>query len=130
MKCFYHPESDAVGVCHCCQRGLCPQCAQEVVKAIACKGRCEQDVLALNDLTSRIERRKRLRRERLIITKAYILIGVLMLEWCGMAMLILHNYQDSSLYLFLAAMCLYFGSVFYFTQRKIAGQQAADRWRR
>ena len=91
MKCFYHPESDAVGVCHCCQRGLCPQCAQEAAKAIACKGRCEQDVLALEELTLTRERLKRDMRERLILAKVFILIGVLVLEWSGMGMLILRK---------------------------------------
>lgn len=41
MKCFYHPETEAVGLCKNCQRGLCPQCLTEYKHGLACKGRCE-----------------------------------------------------------------------------------------
>ncbi|MBQ8177037.1 MAG: hypothetical protein IJ035_08410 [Oscillospiraceae bacterium] len=29
MKCFYHPERDAVAQCNECKRGLCRECAQK-----------------------------------------------------------------------------------------------------
>ena len=40
MKCFYHPEVDAVGVCQNCGRGICRDCAVEVGNALACKATC------------------------------------------------------------------------------------------
>jgi hypothetical protein len=48
MKCFYHPQRDAVAMCKSCGRGLCPDCAAEVTPGMACVGRCERDVAALN----------------------------------------------------------------------------------
>ena len=53
MKCFNHRELDAIAVCKHCGRGVCPTCATEVGTATACKGRCEADVAAINDLMMR-----------------------------------------------------------------------------
>ncbi len=47
MKCFYHHDRDAVGTCKSCQRGLCPECAVDLDKGLACRSRCEQDVRGL-----------------------------------------------------------------------------------
>ena len=53
MKCFYHRDVDAVGLCKNCARGLCPECAAEVVDGLACRGKCEQAVLVLAQLIHR-----------------------------------------------------------------------------
>lgn len=50
MKCFYHAESDAVGTCLSCHRGVCRECAAESERGIACRGRCEVEVRRLLDL--------------------------------------------------------------------------------
>jgi hypothetical protein len=44
MKCFYHQEVDAVGICKNCQRGICPGCAAERDGGLACRHRCEVQV--------------------------------------------------------------------------------------
>jgi len=48
MKCFYHLQSDAVGICKNCQKGLCMECAVDVGDGLACKNRCEEQVKAAN----------------------------------------------------------------------------------
>ena len=53
MKCFNHPEADAVAICKSCNRGLCHQCMVEVGKSSSCKNRCEADVTMLNELVER-----------------------------------------------------------------------------
>ena len=53
MKCFYHPEVEAVGTCKNCSRGICPECLAELDNAIACKNRCEERVLAVEKLVNR-----------------------------------------------------------------------------
>ena len=53
MKCFYHQERDAVGMCKSCQRGLCPDCLVDVPPGLACRGRCEADVAAVNLILER-----------------------------------------------------------------------------
>ena len=53
MKCFYHPEADAVAICRNCSKGLCRDCAVEVENGIACKDRCEAQVKAIVELVER-----------------------------------------------------------------------------
>ena len=53
MKCYNHPEIDAVGLCKSCGLGLCHECVSEVGTSISCKNRCEADVAALNELVQR-----------------------------------------------------------------------------
>ena len=53
MKCFNHPEVDAVGICKSCARGLCHHCITEVGTSVSCKNRCESDVTAINDILQR-----------------------------------------------------------------------------
>ena len=48
MKCFYHPARDAVALCKSCGRGLCLDCCADVAPGVACLGKCEADVAALN----------------------------------------------------------------------------------
>jgi cation transport ATPase len=38
MKCFYHPEQDAVGMCPQCGKAACRDCMKEVGGGILCKG--------------------------------------------------------------------------------------------
>jgi len=53
MKCFYHPEADAVGTCRHCHRGICRNCAAEREGGLACQGRCETDVDQVHALVQR-----------------------------------------------------------------------------
>jgi len=50
MRCFYHSDQEAVGICKNCHRGICIECFQEVGDGLACKGRCEPQVEKLNTL--------------------------------------------------------------------------------
>jgi hypothetical protein len=50
MKCYRHRDQDAVGLCKACGRGLCPACAAEVGKGLACRRSCEQEVADMNAL--------------------------------------------------------------------------------
>ena len=52
MECFYHNNVQACGICKSCQRGICKQCASEVKNGIACKGKCEEQAIELNNLVS------------------------------------------------------------------------------
>ncbi|SRR5258708_4708200 len=53
MKCFYHPDRDAVAICKNCNRGLCQEDAVVVGDGIACKDKCEDKVRQLNALLDR-----------------------------------------------------------------------------
>ena len=49
MKCFYHNDKDAVGICKSCEKGLCIDCAIDLGKGLACKNHCEEDVNKIID---------------------------------------------------------------------------------
>ena len=53
MHCFYHRDKDAVGTCKSCGKGLCAECAVDLGKGLACRGRCEADVHAIISLVDR-----------------------------------------------------------------------------
>jgi hypothetical protein len=48
MKCFRHPEIDAIGMCKGCFKGLCSMCVVDVGNGIACKNSCEATVRSFN----------------------------------------------------------------------------------
>lgn len=43
MKCFDHPQADAVGYCTSCSKGLCTACAIDTGSGLACSA-CEAKV--------------------------------------------------------------------------------------
>jgi hypothetical protein len=53
MHCYYHQDKEAVGSCKSCGKGLCPDCAADVGKGLACRGHCEDDVRAVVALIDR-----------------------------------------------------------------------------
>lgn len=50
MRCFQHPDQDAVGICKSCGKGLCGACAVDLRKGLACRASCEEDVRGLIQL--------------------------------------------------------------------------------
>lgn len=53
MRCFYHEDREAVGTCKSCGKGLCRECAVDLTKGLACRGRCEADAQAVIQLIDR-----------------------------------------------------------------------------
>jgi hypothetical protein len=47
MRCYYHRDRDAVGLCKSCGKGLCEDCQTDLGAGLACKGRCEDSVHGL-----------------------------------------------------------------------------------
>ena len=52
MKCYYHQDSDAIGLCKACSKGVCVQCAIDAGGGLACRGSCEETVRSINALIS------------------------------------------------------------------------------
>ena len=50
MRCAYHPDTEAIGICKNCCKGLCPACAADLGNGIACQARCESEVQAASQL--------------------------------------------------------------------------------
>jgi hypothetical protein len=53
MHCFYHQDKEAVCSCKSCGRGLCPDCAIDIGRGLACRGQCEEHARAVNALVDR-----------------------------------------------------------------------------
>jgi hypothetical protein len=56
MKCFYHPEIDAIGLCKNCSRAFCMICAAEVSGILYCRGGCEAAARAVGAGPSKLSR--------------------------------------------------------------------------
>ena len=84
MRCFYHADREAVGVCKSCQRAICHDCVADIGKGIACKGRCEEDARQLVQLTDAAIRHQpanefivaRMRRNRIASAVLYLVLGI------------------------------------------------------
>lgn len=53
MKCFRHSESDAVGTCKYCFKGVCSACANDTGLGVVCSPQCEEEVRAIKSLVDR-----------------------------------------------------------------------------
>ena len=53
MKCFNHPEVDAVGSCKHCFKGLCTRCAKDSGVGVVCSQACEDEVRSVRAMLER-----------------------------------------------------------------------------
>ncbi len=53
MKCFNHPQADAVASCKYCFKGLCPECAKDSGVGIVCSAACETHAKAIHAMVER-----------------------------------------------------------------------------
>jgi hypothetical protein len=50
MKCFNHPESEAIAICKACGKAVCKECGLESENGIACQQRCANTLSTQNEL--------------------------------------------------------------------------------
>jgi hypothetical protein len=53
MKCFKHAQTEAVGTCKYCSKGMCSECADDTGFGIACSPQCKEEVLAIKAMMER-----------------------------------------------------------------------------
>jgi hypothetical protein len=53
MRCFYHRDKEAVGICKSCGKGVCAECAVDLDKGLACRSRCEESTRSIIALIDR-----------------------------------------------------------------------------
>ena len=106
MKCYYHNESDAVGFCKACTKGLCTECAVDVGYGLACKDTCEDQVRAVN---ANIERGK----------KGYKLTAGAM-AILGIVLLLMGSFRSYADFIFFGIVCLLIAVLYYRFARKPA----------
>lgn len=75
MKCFNHPEREAVAICRACGKAVCHGCAVETENGMACGQSCAVDLAVRNDmLTGQAAQLKNTRRMNLL--GAFFSIGM------------------------------------------------------
>ncbi len=124
MRCFYHNAVESVGVCKNCNRGICIECASELLNGIACKNRCEDEVNAVNHLinrskTSYQKASSAYSRNALI----FLLLGILFLAFGGKDISANSTFGWFSL---LAGIIFLIGALFYFSIGKKYGQKDTE----
>lgn len=53
MRCFNHPDSEAVAICKHCGRGICRDCVIDTGCGLACSPACEEEVKSVHVMISR-----------------------------------------------------------------------------
>jgi hypothetical protein len=77
MKCFNHKEKEAIGVCKYCHKGLCQDCAKDLIGGLACVDRCEDTVLLMiKDQNHYYKRKKNLIKNQLVWAAIVFFYGV------------------------------------------------------
>ncbi|HEX8242269.1 MAG TPA: hypothetical protein VF541_02190 [Longimicrobium sp.] len=121
MRCFNHPERDAVGICKACQKGLCPDCIADLGHGVACRGRHEDEVALLQTLVARnAQASAAMPMARLVGPLIYLVLGGMFLAFGLMS--IDDAVNPVSL---IGAMFIVFGVVIYFVNRKAYGTRRA-----
>jgi hypothetical protein len=53
MKCYNHPESEAVATCKHCYKGMCAACAKNSGWGFVCSPQCEEEVKMVRAMVER-----------------------------------------------------------------------------
>ena len=90
MKCFYSPADDAIGTCKNCGRGLSASFAVEFADGLACRGKCEEKVVALIELLNRSAKNSLFYREvakrnanAILGTSIFLILSGALFLWYG-----------------------------------------------
>jgi hypothetical protein len=82
MKCYYHRDVDAVGICKSCSRGICGECAAEVGDSLACMVKCVESVAELDRLVARSKASfSNARRTYLITASLMMMLATALFAW-------------------------------------------------
>ena len=56
MKCFYHPNKDAIGNCKNCGKGICRESATEIGAFLSCRNKeCEDKLKMLDRISDKLK---------------------------------------------------------------------------
>jgi len=82
MRCFNHPDREAVGICKGCSKGLCTDCVVDLGHGIACKGVHEELVETYNTIVTKNARlHAAAQRNTLVAPLFYAFMGFLLLGY-------------------------------------------------
>src|SRR5260370_504292 len=91
IKCFYHPEQDAVGMCTQCGKAACHNCMKEVEGGMLCKGCIAHQLQAIQDESKAAEEERQATigraQRRLKISKIVFVVSAIAPLFSGAYML-------------------------------------------
>src|SRR5438270_9333441 len=78
MKCFYHPDVDAVGTCAQCSKTACRQCIEDVGGALLCAGclSLHQQQAQYEEHVATVDRETTIQRAKTRILWSWIVGGI------------------------------------------------------
>lgn len=89
MRCYYHPDTEAVGVCKNCYKGICRSCAVEVPDGLGCHATCAAKIRRMNEL---IERNQRVHTQIPVLHKRQARIGFAVgITTCVASLVFIHH---------------------------------------
>ena len=98
MKCYYHQQKDAVGICASCGKGLCVNCAADLGHGLACKDRCEEALESRRQLVRRAKAAYRSAdKARMLLSVLLLLAGLGLIGW---------GIYERSIYVWIPGLCL------------------------
>ena len=82
MNCFKHQDTNSVGVCRNCFKGVCSECAIEFDSGIACSEEClEKAKATVQVIANSVLAQKGAKAGRFIGPTIVSLIGIIYLSW-------------------------------------------------
>jgi len=84
MRCFVHRDTEAVGTCRGCSKGVCAECVVDMGHSISCRGACEKKAQALHSqsMQSGVLLRAQ-RRNRFLAPALFLVMGVAIILFAG-----------------------------------------------
>jgi hypothetical protein len=116
MKCFYHPQIDAVAICKNCSKGLCMECVADVGNGVACKGKCEAEVQAVNQMIQRGIRAKNV--SGYYYKRLAAIFALIGLSTIAISLLSLKDGNSKSIVFIPVGLISLFAAYFYFSMSK------------
>ena len=121
MRCYNHPERDAVGSCKSCCKGLCAECAVDLGHGLSCRGEHEERVKAIDRMMSRAARVQATAKfSRYVAPTFYGFMGAV---FCGYGLLYA---RTGNFLILLGAGFLVFAAYAFFANRRAYGKKESD----
>jgi hypothetical protein len=93
MKCFNHPEKDAVVVCKACGKAVCRDCGIKTGNGFVCQQSCTETLAEINELQARqLEHLKNIKRLNFLGAFFSICMGLLFIYFSSLGYGIVYNF--------------------------------------
>jgi len=98
VKCYNHQETDAIGQCKHCYKGLCTDCLADLGSGLACKNAHEEEVELLNSLIENNKKAYSQTTKSIFMSNFYLfLMGVLFVGF---------GYERSKFLMYFGILCI------------------------